>query len=253
MNVIHFAIIEDETFAMCHLQKMVERLRPQWRLSFTARGVDQAVEMLRAYTDVDLIFMDIQLGDGECFEIFRRIECFKPIIFTTAYDEYAIRAFKVKSIDYLLKPVDEEELAAAIVKFEDMTGNDTSGESRDYASVAQEMHKGRILLRSGDNYTYINSEDIAYVLSEDNCVFIYPHNGPRRLTEFANLQEIMDRLDSRNFFQPSRNIITSIDAVEGVSKYFRGRLKVKLNANGNTIETLVPAARKEEFLDWLGR
>ncbi len=253
MDTIRFAIIEDETFAMCHLQKMVERLRPQWRLSFTAKGVEQAVEMLRAYTDVDLIFMDIQLGDGECFEIFRRIECSKPIIFTTAYDEYAIRAFKVRSIDYLLKPVDEQELETAILKFEKIIGSESSRESQDYAAVAKEMHKGRILLRSGDNYTYINSDDIAYVLSEDNCVFVYPHRGPRRLTEFANLQEIMERLDSRNFFQPSRNIIASIDAVEGVSKYFRGRLKVKLTADGKTFETLVPAARKEEFLDWLGR
>ncbi len=253
MNTVRFAIIEDETFAMCHLQKMVERLRPHWRLSFTARGVNLAVEMLREYPDVDLIFMDIQLGDGECFEIFRRIECNKPIIFTTAYDEYAIRAFKVKSIDYLLKPVDEQELETAIAKFEEMTGSESSNEARDYTAVGKEMSKGRILLRSGDNYTYINSDDIAYVLSEDNCVFVYPHNGPRRLTEFANLQEIMDRLDSRVFFQPSRNIITSIDAVEGVSKYFRGRLKVKLKADGKTFETLVPAARKEAFLDWLGR
>ncbi len=253
MNTVHFAIIEDETFAMCHLQKMIERLRPNWRLSFTAKGVEQSVEMLQAYTDVDLIFMDIQLGDGECFEIFRRIECNKPVIFTTAYDEYAIRAFKVRSIDYLLKPVDEEELEGAIVKFEEMTGGETPGDVPDYSAAAKEMYRGRILLRSGDNYAYINSEDIAYVMSEDNCVFIYPHHGPRRLTEFANLQEIMERLDTHNFFQPSRNIIASINAVEGVSKYFRGRLKVKLTANGNTIETLVPAARKEEFLDWLGR
>lgn len=253
MSPIRFAIIEDETFAMCHLQKMVERLRPHWRLCFTARGVEQAVEMLRAYTDVDVIFMDIMLGDGDCFEIFRRIDFPSPVIFTTAYDEYAIRAFKVRSIDYLLKPVDEVELEAAIVKYEGMTGNDVSVVSRNYASVAKELLKGRLLLRSGDNYTYINSEDIAYVLSEDNCVFVYPHSGPRRLTEFANLQEIMERLDAHRFFQPSRNIITSIDAVAGVSKYFRGRLKVRLAAGGNTIETLVPAARKEEFLDWLGR
>ncbi len=253
MNTVHFAIIEDETFAMCHLQKMVERLRPDWRLSFTAKGVEQSVEMLQAYTDVDLIFMDIQLGDGECFEIFRRIECNKPIIFTTAYDEYAIRAFKVKSIDYLLKPVDEQELEDAIVKFEEMTGSDTPAEVPDYSAAAKEMYRGRILLRSGDNYAYINSEDIAYVLSEENCVFIYPHRGPRRLTEFANLQEVMERLDSHNFFQPSRNIIASINAVEGVSKYFRGRLKVRLAANGETLETLVPAARKDEFLNWLGR
>ncbi len=188
MNTVHFAIIEDETFAMCHLQKMIERLRPQWRLSFTAKGVEQSVEMLRAYTDVDLIFMDIQLGDGECFEIFRRIQCNRPIIFTTAYDEYAIRAFKVKSIDYLLKPVDEKELEAAIVKFEELTGSESPREVPDYAAAAKDMYRGRILLRSGDNYAYINSEDIAYVMSEDNCVFIYPHHGPRLLTVFANFQ-----------------------------------------------------------------
>lgn len=249
MNPIRFAIIEDEAFAARHLQKTIEQLRPQWKLSFTATGVEQSVEMLKAYTDIDLIFMDIQLGDGECFEIFRRTPCATPVIFTTAYDEYAIRAFKVRSIDYLLKPIDEKELEAAIVKFEAMNGEDTA----DYIGVEKEMHKGRILLRSGDNYAYIKSDDIAYVLSEDNCVFIYPHHGGRRLTEFANLQEIMERLDGKNFFQPSRNIITSIAAVSGVSKYFRGRLKVKLLADGKTIETLVPAARKEEFLDWLGR
>ncbi len=249
MNTVRFAIIEDEAIAGCHLQNTVERLRPQWKLCFTSNGVEQSVDMLKAHTNVELIFMDIQLGDGECFEIFKRIPCLKPIIFTTAYDEHAIRAFKVRSVDYLLKPIDEQELEAAILKFEAMRG----AYNAEYSGVVKEFNKGRILLRSGDNYSYIYSNDIAYVLSEENCVFIYPHQGGRRLSEFANLQEAMERLDTTNFFQASRNIITSIDAVRSVSRYFRGRLKVKIAADGKTIETLVPAARKEVFLDWLGR
>ena len=140
-----YAIIENEVFARLNLQNIVETLRPGYQLVFTAETVADAIAGISSNSDLDLVFMDIELDDGNCFEIFDRIMVKTPVIFTTAYDDYAIKAFKVNSIDYLLKPVVEDDMKAAIEKFEEHTA--PSGNGIDYQQLSKAMARTRALHR----------------------------------------------------------------------------------------------------------
>lgn len=150
-----YAIIENEVFARLNLQNIVETLRPGYRLVFTAETVADAIAGISSNSDLDLVFMDIELDDGNCFEIFDRIMVKTPVIFTTAYDDYAIKAFKVNSIDYLLKPVVEDDMKAAIEKFEEHTA--PSGNGIDYQQLSKAMARTRastrILVTDGEHFT----------------------------------------------------------------------------------------------------
>ncbi len=251
---VNYIIIENEAFALENLKHTVARLRPDYHLMFTAESIEDSVEYLLGKPDIDLIFMDIELVDGNCFEIFRQVKVETPVIFTTAYDDFAIQAFQVDSIDYLLKPIGDEALSAALDKLERLTSKQTA--APDYTSLLRQMlqpaNRQRILLSSGDNYSYAMIDDVAYFLSEDKYVYAYLRSGQRRMTEFRNLAEVEEILDSSHFFLVARNIIASIESIGKVSKYFNGRLKVEVQAGTDRQEAMVSAARRQPFLDWLG-
>lgn len=249
-----YIIIENEAFALENLKKIVTRLRPDWHLQFTAESVEETIEYLLAKPNIDLIFMDIELVDGNCFEIFKRVKVDTPVIFTTAYDDFAIQAFKVDSIDYLLKPITEDAVSEALEKFERLTVK--KDETPDYTQLLQQLmppaNRRRILISSGDNYDYVMIEDVSFFLSEDKYVFVYLRSGVRRMTEFRNLSEVECIVDTKRFFQVSRNVIASIESIDKVSKYFNGRLKVIVKAGNEKQDAVVSAARRQTFLDWLG-
>ena len=244
---MNYIIIENEAFALENLKHTVARLRPDYHLMFTAESIEDSVEYLLGKPDIDLIFMDIELVDGNCFEIFRQVKVETPVIFTTAYDDFAIQAFQVDSIDYLLKPIGDEALGAALDKLERLTSKQTA--APDYTSLLRQMlqpaNRQRILLSSV-------IDDVAYFLSEDKYVYAYLRSGQRRMTEFRNLAEVEEILDSSHFFLVARNIIASIESIGKVSKYFNGRLKVEVQAGTDRQEAVVSAARRQPFLDWLG-
>lgn len=251
---MNYAIIEDELYASRRLQLAIERLHPDYSLAFTAQSVAEAVEAILSQ-QVDLIFMDIELNDGVCFEIFNRINVSVPIIFTTAYDEYTLQAFKVNSVDYLLKPIADGDLAAAIAKFERLHKNNATPQA-DLSAIAAMLtgrQVQRILTVSGDNYDYVDLGDVAMVESEDRVVFIYPRTGHRRMTSFTSLNDVMAIVPNSQFFQVSRSEIVNIDAIARVSKYFRGRLIVKVNVGEGEKQLTVSALRRDEFLNWLGK
>lgn len=247
-----YAIIENEEFARINLKEVIETVRPAYRCAFTAETVEECVKYFGSANDIQLMFMDIELDDGNCFEIFRRTEIKTPVIFTTAYDEYAIQAFKVNSVDYLLKPVSEEDVVRAIRKFESMQMPPAS----DYRAVAAEISRARsrrrILISNADSYSFISTDDIAWFEAEDKYVSIVLRSGKRMLTDFSSLTDVMEVLDPDRFFHISRSVVASIESIGKISKFFKGRLRVNLAAGATERTETVSAARRPEFLGWLG-
>lgn len=252
-----YAIIEDNQFAMEHLCQSVKRLRRDYEPVFKASSVKETVDFLKSSPEVELIFMDIELADGKCFAIFDQIKTVIPIIFTTAYDEFAIQAFKVNGIDYLLKPVSDQDLAYAIDKFEHLSSvrnpQPQVSPAVEESPTVSYAKTGRILTVSGEKYGYIAIDDIAYFISEDNYVFACLNSGGHRLVNLTSLSYLEPMLPSDRFFRLSRSIIASIKSIESVSKYFRGRLLVKLKSGNEQREVIVSASNRDTFLEWLGR
>lgn len=256
--MITYAIIEDNVFAREHLQYAIAQLRPDWQLLFTVGSIESASEEL-ATSEPDLLFLDIELSDGQCFELFDNSASIIPVIFTTSYDSHALNAFKVNAIDYLLKPISADKLLQAITKFEVLYANrapslDTSTReveptSTQYTSVVTD----RILTIDGDRYNYINLEDIAYFLCEDKYIFAILNSGKRKMISMTNLSELDQFLPPARFFRLSRGVIASIGSIASVNKYFRGRLMVRIKAGEQDTSISVSPARRDEFLHWLGR
>lgn len=246
-----YAIIENEEFARINLREMVKTLRPDYILAFTAETIEESVRNLKKSADINLIFMDIELDDGNCFEIFNQTDIKIPVIFTTAYDEYAVRAFKVNSIDYLLKPISEDEVETAIRKFEKRNSivHDYRQVTKEFSS--QKIHK-RLLISDGAGYSFVHTEDIAWFEAEDKYVSIRLKSGKSLFTDYASLSDLTQILDPESFFQISRSVISSISAITKIDKYFKGRLQVKLQAGSEHRTETVSAARRPEFLEWLG-
>lgn len=247
-----YAIIENEEFARINLMEVIKSVRPDYECVFTAETVEDCVDYFSKNYDAQIIFMDIELDDSDCFELFRRTDIKTPVIFTTAYDKYAIDAFKVNSIDYLLKPVSEEDVERAIKKFESMQ----PGEDRDYREISAEIVKARtrrrILISDRAGYSFVSTDDIAWFEAEDKYISIVLLTGKRILTDFASLSDVVEVLDPDRFFHISRNVVASIDSIGNVSKYLKGRLRVVLEIPGESRTETVSAARRSEFLGWLG-
>ncbi|MBD5329343.1 MAG: response regulator transcription factor [Bacteroides sp.] len=246
-----YAIIENEKFARINLQNAIFKLRPDYECVFTAETIEDCIDYFSGRPDLQLIFMDIELDDGNCFEIFRSVEIDTPIIFTTAYDEYAIRAFKVNSVDYLLKPLQDSDLERALKKFESHSQGAAPIKAAKSEKEAPKL-RTRLLVSNGQNYTFVQDEEIAWFEAEDRYVYIICKNGKSLISDFSSIGEIAAVLDPNRFFQISRSILASIDAIKNVSKYFKGRLNVTLEASEHSKTEVISAARRDTFLEWLG-
>lgn len=246
-----YAIIENEKFARINLQNAVSKFRPDYECVFTAETIEDCVDYFSGNPDIQLIFMDIELDDGNCFEIFRSVEIDTPIIFTTAYDEYAIRAFKVNSVDYLLKPLQDDDLERALLKFESHADTNPKTTLSNPDNNSPKI-RTRLLVSSGQNYTFVQDEDIAWLEAEDRYVYIICKNGKSLLSDFSSIGEVAAVLNPNKFFQITRSVLASIDAIKNVSKYFKGRLNITLEASGRYREEVISAARRDAFLEWLG-
>lgn len=205
---------------------------------------------------VDLVFMDIQLSDGMSFEIFESIDPLVPVIFTTAFDEYAIQAFKVNSIDYLLKPIESKELAAALEKYKhlkrqfDRPGNIARLQqvSRLYDTIGN-RYKTRFVSKIGDNFKSIPVESIAYFYAEHKSVSLVTREGTEYLIDYT-LDHLKMLIDPALFFRLNCQYIVRIDAITKVSKFFHGRLKVQFQ-HQNRDNVLVSRNRANDFKQWL--
>jgi two-component system, LytTR family, response regulator LytT len=251
-------IIEDENLAARKLKKLVSELEPMADIVGMTDSIESSVEWLESNPTPDLILMDIELADGQSFEIFNRTEVNSTIIFTTAYDEYALKAFKVNSIDYLLKPVRSEELEKALNKFKALKKAGTSDNRVNIEELLKELrqnqskqdYRDRFLVKQGQRFITVETNDIAYFFTEDRVNFIKTRSGQRFIVDYT-LDELEQTLDTRQFFRANRQFIVHAKAVESVHPYFNNKLKLHLKPTIEE-EVLISREKASEFKQWMG-
>lgn len=250
-------IVEDEIPAQINLKKLIDKCCPDSRIVMTLSSVRSTVKWLEENPDgADVIFMDVELSDGICFEIFERVNITAQVIITTAYDNYAINAFKINSVDYLLKPIVEEELKRAWERsLERMEQRSTPNIETllDIVSKATEPkdkeYKKRFIVKTGEKIIIIPIDDIAYCYSEDKSTYAICRNGTRRLLDYS-LDMVQEMLDPKLFFRISRSCIVSINSIENISKHLGTRLKLQLVPRSEE-DVVVSRSRTSDFLEWL--
>lgn len=238
-------VIEDEIPAQEELVRILRKHFPNIEIVDIIGSVRDSVEWLRNNT-ADLIFMDIQLLDGCCFDIFDVVEVRTPIIFTTTYDQYALKAFKVNSVDYLLKPVDEDELVAAVRKM-DYKYDNIRNLIESYMPTVR--YKTRISVKTGDIYRFLLIDEVAYFISEDGFTYAVTNNEKKHIVDYT-ISSLETQLDPKRFFKLSRGCIVSIDSIEKITAYFNSRLKVTLKGRKN-ISIILSRVRVPDFLNWI--
>lgn len=244
-------IIEDELPAQVQLVRMISANYPSFDVVAKIDSVKGAVDWLES-NSADLIFMDVELSDGQCFEIFKQVKIETPVIITTAYNDYAIKAFKVNSIDYLLKPIDKVEFIEAVEKSKKFTQKPKQDfkEIEDLLSKSlPKEYKKRFTVKLGDKILILNIQDIAYFYSEEKATFIVTAEGKRYISDLT-LDALEEQLNPKDFFRISRGCITNITSIKSVSRYFNSRLKVILTPPVAE-DVLVSRIRIPQFLKWL--
>lgn len=238
-------VIEDEIPAQEELVRILRKHFPNIEIVDIIGSVRDSVEWLRNNT-ADLIFMDIQLLDGCCFDIFDVVEVRTPIIFTTAYDQYALKAFKVNSVDYLLKPIDEDELVAAVRKM-DYKYDNIRNLIESYMSTVR--YKTRISVKTGDIYRFLLIDEVSYFIFEDGFTYAVTYDEKKHIVDYT-IGSLEAQLDPRRFFRVSRGCIVSIDSIEKITAYFNSRLKVTLKGRKN-VSQILSRVRVPDFLNWI--
>lgn len=245
-------IIEDETLAAEKLKNMLLQIDPAFRIAAVCRSIESSVEWLSKNNTPDLIFSDIQLLDGLSFEIFQQAKTIAPVIFTTAYDEYAIRAFEVNSIDYLLKPLQEDKLAAALKKLETRVPAKASVSYEEVIKAlraSQPEYKSRFMVRIGQRIVALPVEKIAYFFAESKLTYIVTEDD-RRYPIDIPLDEIDEQVNPKIFFKINRQYLISFGAIAEIHPYFKGRIKLKLTPDQKE-EIIVSSEKSPEFKKWL--
>lgn len=244
-------ILEDETLAADKLESTLLEIQPDAQVVSRIKSISSAVEWLQNNPHPDVIISDIRLLDGLCFEIFSQVKVDKPVIFTTAYDQYAIRAFEVNSIDYLLKPVQKEKLQAALAKLQlpkDPPFPDYS-EVLNFIKSKQASYKSRFMVRLGQRIVAIPSEKIGYFYSENKLTYIVTLDN-KKLPIDQPLDELIDLLDPKRFFRANRQFIVAFDSIAEIHPYFKGRIKIVLQPKSDD-EVVISSDRTPEFKRWI--
>lgn len=250
-------IIEDEEPAFRRLQKMLKEIEPDHTLFDQIVSVSSAIKWFKENDAPDLVISDIQLSDGISFDIFKQVDVKCPIIFTTAYDQYAIEAFKVNSIDYLLKPVKKEELQHAVSKFKNLAPATAAAPAIDINKLLQSLqpttgtdYKKRFVVRYGEHIKTIDIEEVVYFYTEDKATFLCTKDARRFVVDY-NLDTLDSILDPKIFFRINRQYIISIHSIAEMFAYSKSRVLIKLNPPAKH-ETIVSTERSADFKHWLG-
>lgn len=250
MNVI---IIEDEKPSARRLQRLLETL--QIKADTMLHSVEEAISWFQNNPHPDLIFLDIQLSDGLSFEIFESVEVQSAIIFTTAYDEYALQAFKLNSIDYLLKPIDEQELKKAVAKYQARIPKQQNV-TLDFNDIKKLLvnpidrdYKKRFSVKVGQHLKLINIEDIECFYSENKGTYLHTNEGRNYLLD-TSLELLEQELEPKTFFRINRKFFVNINAIKDMVSYTNSRLQIKLNTY-NEHEVIVARERVKDFKEWL--
>lgn len=251
MNII---IIEDEKPAARLLQRKVEKLGLQ--VNTLLHSVEESIDWFNSNPHPDLIFLDIQLSDGLSFEIFESIDIKSAVIFTTAYDEYALRAFKLNSIDYLLKPIDEDDLEIAVNKFKARNVS-SSNLSLDFEMIkkmlvnpADKSYKKRFTIKMGQQLKMVNIEEVECFYSENKGTYLHTFDNRDYLLDIT-LEQLETELDPKDFYRVSRKFIVPLKGIKEIQIYSNSRLKVILPTYKDD-EVIVARERVNDFKEWLG-
>jgi DNA-binding LytR/AlgR family response regulator len=251
MNTI---IIEDEQLAAERLQLLLHQYDSNIHVLNVMDSVEEATAWLNKNQPPDFILLDIHLSDGFGFDILKNTLVSSPVIFTTAYDQYALDAFKVLSIDYLLKPVTAELLAQAIQKLKTLKQTGTANTTIDYQQLAQLMtqpssYKTRFLGKVGQKFFFIDVANIAYFSADNKIVYLYGSDGNRYIVDHK-LENLEQLLDPRKFFRVNRSIIVNVKAIDQVKPYLNSRLKIQLKTGILQEEVIVSRERVTDFKIW---
>lgn len=249
-------IIEDEQPAAKRLAKLLAEHCPECEILDMIDSVEGAVKWLRNFQPPDLVFMDIQLADGLSFDIFGQTSLTAPVIFTTAFDHYTLRAFKVNSVDYLLKPIDPVELVSSLEKYRKIYRQpdtyDRSGIEKMLQSLlTKQEFKDRFFVKSGQHFVHVNISEIAYFFSEDGIAFVQCTDGKKHIVEYT-LDQLEDMLDPKLFFRINRQAIVKPAAIRRISTWFNSRLKLELTPAHDT-NNVVSRERVQDFKRWMGQ
>ena len=249
-------IIEDEAPAFRRLQKILEEVDSTIEIVEVIDTVEDSVRWLRNHTAPELIFMDIQLSDGISFEIFEQAKITSPVIFTTAFDEYMLRAFKVNSIDYLLKPIKKDDLAHSLRKYAGMKETFSANGSGDLNELIRNIHlsdrkyKTRFLVKKGEQLLSVQSDDIAFFFARNGIIHLQTREGKVYLVDFT-LDELEKQLDPDYFYRANRQFILHFSAIKTVHKWYKSKLLIEpLQSVDEKI--IVSAERASAFKQWQG-
>ena len=251
MNVL---IIEDEQATARHLRKMLEEIDPGVHVLEIIDSVETAVKWFRTHAEPDLLLLDIQLSDGLSFAIFTQVDVNCPVIFTTAYDEYAIQAFRVNSIDYLLKPLSREALNEALKKYRKVVLPAASAVI-DYQKLAGLLSSRspealtRIVIRYGETIRSVDIRDAAYFRTEGKAVYLQTFSGSDYPVDFT-LDELEARLDSKRWFRINRQFIISFESIDRMTAYSKSRVRITLRPPCKS-ESISSTERSADFKLWL--
>ncbi|MDI9860754.1 LytR/AlgR family response regulator transcription factor [Flectobacillus roseus] len=248
-------IIEDEYHSAQRAKSLLLEYDQNINVVDTVDSVEKATNWLVKHQEPDLLLVDIHLADGSSFDIFKKIPVKNPVIFTTAYDQYAIQAFKINSIDYLLKPLDFEDLSQALNKYHQLNYDRKSIDSLDIQRIIQSIetnqkkYKSRFLVKFGDTLQYKTLDEIAYFFADDKIVYLVCHDAKRYIIDYT-LEQLEQLLQPDFFFRLNRKVITKIASIATVKAVYNGRLLVKLKPNFES-EIYVSKERCSEFKTWL--
>jgi len=255
---IKVVIVEDEALVGRDLEQMLLKIDAEIEVITQLRSVKAAVKWFQENTHPDLLFLDIQLSDGVSFELLEQIDLSCPIIFTTAYNEYALRAFKVNSIDYLLKPVDQAELSQAWAQFKRFH-RPKADYALDIQTLLQDLrdpsagkkYRERFLVHHGNSFMPINTSQIACFFRQE-VIFVYLLNGEKYISNLNTMDEIEELLDPEKFFRANRQSLVSIDAVQSIRPGINGKISAILTGIAK-LELDISREKAGEFKSWLER
>jgi len=249
-------IVEDEKMAANRLEKLLLAIDDSIHILEKIDSVKRAKKWLEN-NEAALLFFDIQLADGLSFEILEQVEVKSPIIFTTAFDEYAIKAFKVNSIDYLLKPIDPKELERALEKYHERFADNKQTNGIDMAALATAMnqltkkHKERFVVKIGEHIKTVEVKDIRYLFSQEKMTFINDIHNKKFIIDFT-LEQVQDLIDPDQFFRINRKYLVSMQAIKDIVSYSNSRLRIILH-DSDEMDAIVSRERVQDFKRWLDR
>jgi two-component system, LytTR family, response regulator LytT len=249
-------IVEDEVLLAKQLKNLLLELEPELELAGQTNSIDTTVQWLQQNEAPELVFMDIELADGQCFEIFNQVKVKSPVIFTTAYDEFALRAFKVNSIDYLLKPINSQELRKALDKWRELYAANqqpfipVEALMNQLKTAVNSNYRDRFLVKQGQKMLSINTSEIAYFFARNALSFLITRSNQKYVIDYT-LDEIEQLIHPKQFFRANRQFILTHDMITSIHPWFNGKLKLDIKLPTDE-DILVSREKAPLFKQWMG-